>query len=219
MCFSSRPRLMALVCSSFILGIPSRLTLLPPSTENLIVLDEERSPSLIKGVNFGILQPGVSVVKTLHLISSGAAGERMVDVSIQSTVVGTETPENPELQDMTETLQTLVVPTVEAIKVKYGVVYKRAAAARVGVADLRTYDHDFWDDGDGGEAVVTAQMECAGPWGLEVASVKLLREVGPFLQRPTDDCLTLALRRIPSMLKLWRRLLILKTISLQVRAS
>ncbi|KAJ7350608.1 Gryzun, putative trafficking through golgi-domain-containing protein [Mycena albidolilacea] len=145
-------------------------------TENLIVLDEERSPSLIKGVNFGILQPGVSVVKTLHLISSGAAGERMVDVSIQSTVVGTEAPENPELQDMTETLQTLVVPTVEAIKVKYGVVYKRAAAARVGVADLRTYDHDFWDDGDGGEAVVTAQMECAGPWGLEVASVKLLRE-------------------------------------------
>ncbi|KAF8146870.1 Gryzun, putative trafficking through golgi-domain-containing protein [Mycena galopus ATCC 62051] len=145
-------------------------------TDNMIALDDESSPSLIKGISFGVLQPGVSVVKTLHLISRGAAGDRMVDVSIQSTAVGAEPLENPELQDMTETLQTLVVPTLDAIKVKYGVVYKRAAGAREGVADLRTYDHDFWDDGDGGEAVVTAQMECAGPWGLEVASVKLLRE-------------------------------------------
>ncbi|KAJ7030012.1 Gryzun, putative trafficking through golgi-domain-containing protein [Mycena alexandri] len=145
-------------------------------TENAIVLDDERSSSLIKGVDFGVLQPGVSVVKTLHLISSGAAGERMVDVSIQSTAVGGHQPENPELQDMTETLQTLVVPTSEAIKVNFGVVYKRALAARAGVADLRTYDHDFWDDSDGGEAIVTAQMECAGPWGLEVASVKLHRK-------------------------------------------
>ncbi|KAJ7716532.1 Gryzun, putative trafficking through golgi-domain-containing protein [Mycena metata] len=145
-------------------------------TENAIVLDDERSSSLIKGVNFGVLQPGVSVVKTLHLISTGAAGERMVDVSIQSTAVGGHQHENPELQDMTETLQTLVVPTSEAIKVNFGVVYKRALTARAGVADLRTYDHDFWDDSDGGEAIVTAQMECAGPWGLEVASVKLLRK-------------------------------------------
>ncbi|KAJ6497565.1 Gryzun, putative trafficking through golgi-domain-containing protein [Mycena sanguinolenta] len=145
-------------------------------TENMIALDDERSPSLIKGVNFGALQPGMSVVKTLYLISSGATGDRMVDVSIQSTVIGAKQPENPELQDMTETLQTLVVPTVDAITVKYDVVYKRAPGLRVGVADLRAYDHDFWDDGDGGEAVVTAQMECAGPWGLEVTGVKLLRE-------------------------------------------
>ncbi|KAJ6593407.1 Gryzun, putative trafficking through golgi-domain-containing protein [Mycena capillaripes] len=145
-------------------------------TENVIVLDDERSSSLLKGVNFGVLQPGVSIVKTLHLISSGGAGDRMVDVSIQSTVVGALQPENPELQDMTETLQTLAVPTLDAIKVNFGVVYKRAVGARAGVADLRTYDHDFWDDGDGGEALVSTRMECAGPWGLEVASVKLHRE-------------------------------------------
>ncbi|KAF8160473.1 Gryzun, putative trafficking through golgi-domain-containing protein [Mycena galopus ATCC 62051] len=133
-------------------------------TDNMIALDDESSPSLIKGINFGVLQPGVSVVKTLHLISRGAAGECA------------EPLENPELQDMTETLQTLIVPTLDAIKVKYGVVYKRAAGAHGGVADLRTYDHNFWDDGDGGAGVVTAQMECVGPWGLEVACVKLLRE-------------------------------------------
>ncbi|KAJ7686580.1 Gryzun, putative trafficking through golgi-domain-containing protein [Mycena rosella] len=145
-------------------------------TDNSIVLDDESSSSLLKGVSFGVLRPGVSVVKTLHLISNGPAGDRMVDVSIQSTVPGDPQPENPELQDMTETLQTLVVPTLDAIKVDFGVVYKRALGARAGVADLRTYDHDFWDDSDGGEAIVTAQMECAGPWGLEVASVKLHRE-------------------------------------------
>ncbi|KAJ7169134.1 Gryzun, putative trafficking through golgi-domain-containing protein [Mycena crocata] len=145
-------------------------------TENSIVLEDERSSSLIKGVNFGILQPGVSVVKTLYLVSSGAAGDRMVDVSIQSTALTEHQPENPELQDMTETLQTLVVPTLDAIKVDFGVVYKRAVNAQTGVADLRTYDHDFWDDADGGEAIVTARMECSGPWALEVASIKLDRQ-------------------------------------------
>ncbi|KAJ7496837.1 Gryzun, putative trafficking through golgi-domain-containing protein [Mycena latifolia] len=148
-------------------------------TENVIVLDDERSSSLIKGVGFGVLQPGVSVVKTLYLVSSGPAGDRMVDVSIQSTAPTTaaaHAPESPELQDMTETLQTLVVPTLEALKAEFGVVYKRAVGARAGVADLRTYDYDFWEDGDGGEALVEARMECVGPWGVEVASVRLLRE-------------------------------------------
>lgn len=146
-------------------------------SDNVIVLEEKRSSSLIKGVSFGVLQPGVSIVKTLYLLSSGGAGDRMVDVSIQSTALGDHQSENPELQDITETLQTLVVPTLDAIKVNFGLVYKRALGARAGIADLRTYNHDFWDDADGGEAIVTAQMECTGPWGLEVSSVKLHREV------------------------------------------
>lgn len=166
---------MAPVCPGLVHSKASWFTTV---AENLIALDDERSSSLIKGVNFGVLQPGVSVVKTLYLISSGAAGDRMVDVSIQSTALEAHQPENPELQDMTETLQTLVVPTLDAIKVKFDVEYKRALGPRAGVADLRTYDHDFWDDGDGGEAIVTARMECAGPWALEVASMKLHRQVG-----------------------------------------
>ncbi|KAJ7503038.1 Foie gras liver health family 1-domain-containing protein [Mycena galericulata] len=136
-------------------------------TENTIILDDERSPSLIKGVNFGVLKPGVSVVKTLHLISSGGAGDRMVDVSIQSTVLDGHQSDNPELLDMTETLQTLVVPTLDAIKL---------LVLRAGIADLRTYDHDFWDDSDG------------GPWGLEVTSVKLLRQLNDrFLEYLAGD--------------------------------
>ncbi|KAJ6631526.1 Gryzun, putative trafficking through golgi-domain-containing protein [Mycena sp. CBHHK59/15] len=145
-------------------------------TENVIVFDDERSSGLIKGVNFGILQPGVSVVKTLYLISTGAAGDRMVDVSIQSTAVSDHVPESPELQDMTETLQTIVVPTLEAIKANFGVAYRRAVGPQAGIAHLRTFDHDFWDNSDGGEAIVTTQMECAGPWALQVESVTLHRE-------------------------------------------
>lgn len=185
-----------------------------PLVENVILLDDERSTSLIKGVNFGVLKPGVSIVKTLHLISGGGAGDRMVDVSIQSTAVRAQQPENPELLDMTETLQTLVVPTLDAIKVNYGVVYKRAVGARAGVADLRTYDHDFWEDGDGGEAIVTTSMECAGPWGLEVLSVKLNREVGAFLVYATDS--DLSLRRITNMPGCWRHPLTPTMIFLQV---
>ncbi|KAJ7209783.1 Gryzun, putative trafficking through golgi-domain-containing protein [Mycena pura] len=144
--------------------------------ENVIALDGERSSSLIKGVSLGLLKPGVSIVKTLYLVSSGGAGDRMVDISIRSTAVVDVPPESPELQDMTETLQTLVVPTSEAIKVNFNVVYRWPLAARAGTADLRTYEHDFWDDSDGGQAVITAQMECVGPWSLEVESVKLVRQ-------------------------------------------
>ncbi|KAJ7647712.1 Gryzun, putative trafficking through golgi-domain-containing protein [Roridomyces roridus] len=144
--------------------------------ENWILLEEERSSSLIKAVNLGVLQPGSSAVKTLRIISSGGAGDRMIDVSIQSTALGGRQTENPELQDMTETLQTLVVPTLDAFKVDFGLLHRRALGPRAEVADLRTYEYDFWDDSDGGEAVITTRVECTGPWGLEVSSVKLHRQ-------------------------------------------
>nr|GAT57844.1 glutathione transferase omega-1 [Mycena chlorophos] len=144
--------------------------------ENWIQLDEERSSSLVKGINLGALKPGVSVVKTLHLISTGGAGDRVLDISIQSAAVVDEPPENPELQDLTELLQTVVVPTNEAIKAEFGVVYKRARGPGTGVADLRTYGHDYWDDADGGEATVTTRMSCSGPWGVEVVNMVLVRQ-------------------------------------------
>ncbi|KAF7315077.1 hypothetical protein MIND_00021900 [Mycena indigotica] len=141
--------------------------------ENWIALDDERSSSLIKGISFGVLQPGVSAVKTLYLISTGGAGDRMLDISIQSVAVAATPTENP---DMTETLQTLVIPTSEAIKADFNVVYKRTRGKSAGPGDLRTYDHDFWDDASGGEATVTARLSCPGPWGLKVVSMTLVRQ-------------------------------------------
>ncbi|KAF7321602.1 hypothetical protein MKEN_00681300 [Mycena kentingensis (nom. inval.)] len=143
--------------------------------DNTIRLDDEQSSSLIKGISLGALKPGVSVIKTLYLFSTGGTGDRMVDVSIQSTAVVDKPPEDPELQDMTEMLETVVVPTTEAIEVDFEVSYMRARGRGVGLADLKTYDHQFWDDVEGGEAAVSARMRCAGPWGVEVVNMSLSR--------------------------------------------
>ena len=53
---------------------------------NFIDLEGQRSSALIKGVAFGVLQPGDSVRKTLRLTSTGAGGERVLDISVQSRV-------------------------------------------------------------------------------------------------------------------------------------
>lgn len=139
---------------------------------------------MIKGVPCGVLAPGVNVIKTLYLVNTGAAGDRMIDLSVQSRSTATPSkptspvsPEGRELSDVSELLQTLVVPTVDPVKVTYAVNYRRALGERPGLADLTTYEGDFWDDGDGGEAIVNVKMECAGPWGMDIEYVKLLRKV------------------------------------------
>ena len=150
---------------------------------NSIVMGDERSSGLIKGVPFGVIAPGASVIKTLYLLNSGAPGNRMIDISIRSRSIAT--PPEPmadgsilnELADASETLQTLVVPTVEPMQIVFEVVYRRALGQRRGLADLESYEDTFWDDGEGGEAVVNAKMKCEGPWALEVVDVRLVKEV------------------------------------------
>jgi hypothetical protein len=150
---------------------------------NSITLGDELSSSLIKGVSFGVLRPGVDAVKTLYLFNSGTPGNRMIDISVRSistsgSLAASSTPN--DLVDATETLQTMVVPTVEPVAVAFDVVYRRALGSRRGLADLGTFEETFWDDGDGGEAIVDMRLECAGPWGLEVTDVRLVKEVRPF---------------------------------------
>jgi hypothetical protein len=91
------------------------------------------------------------------------------------------TPISPDSQsypsDTSEALQTLTVPTVNPITVSYNVTYKRALAEQPGLANLTTFDGEFWDDADGGEALVSARMEIMGPYSLNVESVKLIRHV------------------------------------------
>jgi hypothetical protein len=151
------------------------------SLVNSIVLGEERSSGLIKGVPFGVIAPGVNVMKTLYLFNSGSPGNRMIDISVRSrSLTSLEQPSegmSSELDDASETLQTLVVPTVEPIKVTFDVVYRRTLGQRNGLADLTTFEETFWDDGEGGEAVVDTRMECTGPWALEVFYVRLVNQV------------------------------------------
>ncbi|KAI5826272.1 hypothetical protein K523DRAFT_419385 [Schizophyllum commune Tattone D] len=153
---------------------------------NTFTIDDQQSTSLVKGIACGTLVPGASVVKTLHLYSTGAGGDRVLDISTQCREVlsandAEDQEEQAEANDTrhsTEVLHTLAVPTVEAIRASWDVAYERAPTSvpRPGIADLSTFDSDFWDDSLGGEAVVQLVLECAGPWNLEILGMELVRE-------------------------------------------
>jgi len=159
-----------------------------------IVFDNQRSSGLIKGVRLGTIAPGVTATKTLCLVGSGAPGDRMLDISIQSTSVqpgSTSKGEDDDVEprsssslsdhaviDSCEKLQTIVIPTSRALTATYDVAYRRSKNAMPALADLSTVEDDFWDDSCGGVAVVTTKIECSAPCGLVVESLKLHRQVG-----------------------------------------
>ncbi|KIY69509.1 hypothetical protein CYLTODRAFT_372663 [Cylindrobasidium torrendii FP15055 ss-10] len=160
--------------------------LLQPSeaddTLNTISFGEEISTGLLRGVAFGKLSPGASVSKTLHLVSTGSIGDRILDMSLQTRSTASVPSDASEhlgeadAEDLTELLRTFTIPTVRALAAVQEVVYRRATGPRIGLADLRAFEDDFWDDGQGGEAEVSSVFECAGPWQLEIEGVELKRK-------------------------------------------
>lgn len=148
----------------------------------MIVLDDERSAGFIKGVSFGMLASGARILKTLYLVNTGAVGNRMVDISVQSKSTSFEETDL-EFLDITETLQTLIVPTVDPIKISHGITFTRSIREWAGLADLRIFDIDFWDDRCGGEALIDSKMICIGPSEIEIESIRLEREVRIFTQQ------------------------------------
>ncbi|KAI0943837.1 hypothetical protein AcV7_001818 [Taiwanofungus camphoratus] len=154
-------------------------------TVNYISFGDERSSSLIKGVALGVLAPGVSVLKALYLTNTAAVGDRTIDISVQTRAISSvgstspvspESPSAPIVADRYETLRTILIPVVEPIKVEYQTVYRRSLAGQPGLADLRTYTAEFWDDGDGGEAEIMSLMTCLAPSGVVVEGIKLNRQ-------------------------------------------
>ncbi|KAI9511510.1 Gryzun, putative trafficking through golgi-domain-containing protein [Russula earlei] len=138
---------------------------------NTICIDDEHSQSFIKGVALGTITPGRTTLKTLYLKNTGGVGDRVLDISIQSS--------SHVAQDTSEVLRTLLVPTVSSMKIEYAVGYFHSRGPLSGLTDLRTYENDYWDDGEGGEALVRARMVCMGPWGVSVETVRLVRKNGP----------------------------------------
>ena len=55
--------------------------------ENWIMVDRQRSASLIKDVELGVVEPGGFVVKKVILVCTGVRGERVVDVQVLTRVV------------------------------------------------------------------------------------------------------------------------------------
>lgn len=153
-------------------------------TVNRITLEDEESTSLIRGVKFGVLEPGAETVKTLYLLNTGAVGDRTLDVSIRSQST-TRLPSSPVPQtsdsagsyDTNETLQTLIIPTTQAIQMKSNVAYHRSLQPQAGLADLRAYGNDLWEDRIPGEAMITSTFQCAGSCGLRLESILLENQV------------------------------------------
>ncbi|KAI0365604.1 hypothetical protein BV20DRAFT_1056347 [Pilatotrama ljubarskyi] len=151
---------------------------------NYIAMDDQRSTSLLKGVACGVLAPGVSVLKKLHLTNAGAPGERVIDISVQShssaqapvSPVSPVSPSLPSLVDKSETLRTLAVAAVRPIEVEHGAVYRRPTKPQPGLADLATFDGTERDEAAAVEAVVTSTVTVVAPAGLVVESVVLHRK-------------------------------------------
>lgn len=139
------------------------------TTVNAIRVDDEYSQNLIKGITIGTIAPGATTLKSLYLTSMGGVGDRVLDISIQSR--------SPVPRDTSEMLRTLSVPTVEPMSVEYRVKYLHTPRPLPELTDLHSYESDYWDDGEGGEALINARMTCTGPWGLSVETVRLSRKV------------------------------------------
>jgi hypothetical protein len=159
----------------------------------------------------------------MHLFNTGAGGDRMVDVSVQtSTAVavtksskedqnesddetgdgdGDEEDEKAPVHDTMEHLNMLVIPTVNPLQVTQAVSYRRILDSWPGLADLETFDENFWDDRQAGEALIMATILCVGPWSLKVQSVELERRVS-FLLHKWNGGLNFRRFRIPNMPKL-----------------
>ncbi|KAF8841726.1 hypothetical protein BDN67DRAFT_927820 [Paxillus ammoniavirescens] len=148
-----------------------------------IVFDDHKASGLIKGIQFGTIAPGLSAVKTLFLTSSGAPGDRTIDISIQSNSGSKERSRSDTAElhtpsashDTGEILRTLLIPSVSAFLVTQTVDYLRPLRSPPALADLSVFENEFWDDSVGGEAVVATKMECSAPSGLEVESLQLRR--------------------------------------------
>jgi hypothetical protein len=154
------------------------------SAVNRITLEDEESMSLIRGVKFGVMGPGIETVKTLCLLNTGAVGDRTLDVSIrsQSTAQLLSSPvhqasDSAGPHDTNETLHTLVIPTTQAIKITSNVTYQRSLKSQAGLVDLRTYGKDFWEDRVSGEATVITTFQCAASCGLRLGNIRLENQV------------------------------------------
>lgn len=144
---------------------------------NQITFEDEQSSSLIKGAEYGAIRPDESVSKTLQLLGSGAPGDRVLDISVQVRVPDGNEEQEYQAVDVTEKLQTITVPTLEAFKATQDVTYQHSLKEWNTVSDLMSYDEDYEDGGRGMEAMVITDINVAGPWPVYVEHVEFENDV------------------------------------------
>lgn len=144
---------------------------------NQITFEDEQSSSLIKGAEYGAIKPGESVSKTLQLLGNGAPGDRVLDISVQIRVPDDDEDQDYRAVDVTEKLQTITIPTLEAFKITQDVAYQHSLKEWNTVSDLMSYDEEYEDGGRGMEAIIITDINVAGPWPVYVELVEFENDV------------------------------------------
>jgi hypothetical protein len=144
-----------------------------------MTMEHQRSTSLIKGVSFGRLHPGESCRRRLLLLSSGDEGERVLDFSIQSRAIPSPFTLSGGPQDINETLHTLVIETVLALRLGAEPTYARDPSTFPGLFELSRYEQDFFHRSC--IASISARVIAQGPWDVVLNSIKLVPEVCDYL--------------------------------------
>ncbi|KAH9855996.1 Gryzun, putative trafficking through golgi-domain-containing protein [Lenzites betulinus] len=154
---------------------------------NHIAMDDQRSTSLLKAVACGVLAPGVTVLKKLFLANTGAPGDRVIDISVQShstaqlpvsptSPKSPTSPTAPSTVDRSETLRTLTIDVTQPVRIEHAVTYKRPTKPQPGLADLATFEGGHRDEAAAVEALVTSVVSIIAPSGLVIEDVVLHRK-------------------------------------------
>lgn len=110
----------------------------------------------------------------------------MLDISVQ-TSIPEDSPfldeEARHANDVTEKLQTVVVPTAEAFHVTQEVTYQHNLKGWRGLADLGSYEEDYVDEGRCMEVVVATDVAVAESWPVFVEHIELENGVSYQLTR------------------------------------
>jgi trafficking protein particle complex subunit 11 len=139
-------------------------------TVNTIAIEDERSSGLIKGIEFGTIHPGEASTKLLYLSMSGAAGPRIIDISIQSRVdTGGIT------QNDSEILKTVTVQSVLPFSWETDVTYFHPVESPAPWLDLSQIDAERHRVA--AEALMAVKLKLEAPWDIFVQSIRLVEKV------------------------------------------
>lgn len=146
---------------------------------NHITLDDVRSNSLIKGVSYGILNPGQTSQKVLLLHSTGAAGDRSLDISVQCDLPDetgltkmTSSPVSP-VTTVSESLHSLTIQTASPFLCDFSTSFRLFSDGRVlEISDLRRYDASYVEPY--AQLILRTTISASGPRPIRVEKISLL---------------------------------------------
>jgi len=145
---------------------------------NYISIDTERSTGLIKGVAYDILQPGETSHKNLFLHSVGSPGDRSIDISVQCEIpkspeADVSSPISPTTSGVTESLHTLLIPTICPLESDSNITYNRRPSNGLLIAsDLKGYEASHMEIY--AAAILNSTLLNAGSWDIDVHNIKLI---------------------------------------------